>query len=248
MITVDLDDIEKMDGNKRNALFLATFKSLEAYFSRLVNSKAEYISFSQALNTAYSKKLTPGILTGENYDFLKSASEFRNLLSHNNDVCYATPSFLLRFLTLADGFLYPVKAIDISTLYEKLIMCSCSSNVLETIKKMRDGCISHVPVVEGGKLQGIFSAGTLFDIAADDETQFSKNWTMKDILPYLNRHSNEDFVYVKPSLPAVDVSSLFNKSASHQKRTAVVFVTSDGTSKGMLLGMITPADLLKIKS
>ena len=42
MILITLDDLKKMDGNARTDIFLATFKTFEAFLSRLVKTKGEF--------------------------------------------------------------------------------------------------------------------------------------------------------------------------------------------------------------
>ena len=117
MMLKTLDDLKKMNDEARTEIFLATFKTFEAFLSRLVKTKGEFTSYSQALNIAYSQKLSP-ILTGDNYDFLRSVGELRNILSHNNDVCNPNPEFLYKFLLIADSMMYPLKSI---------ILCTCPS-------------------------------------------------------------------------------------------------------------------------
>lgn len=243
----DKDHFEDVGEEKRVEIFISNFKSLEAFLSRKANVKENFVPFSQALNYVYSKKIFPGVLTGENYDFLRSAAELRNVLSHNNDICSPTAKFVHRFVRLSNALIYPAKALDIATPLGKMLTCSLKDQTGELIEKMNENGFSHVPVVEKGKFIGVFSVSTLFDRALKEPFTYSPEKTVEDFKEYLMNHTNERFLYVLPTVSAYSLKGSLTKSKSHERRTAVIFVTSNGTNRGNLLGMITETDLLKLE-
>lgn len=246
MMLKTLDDLKKMNDEARTEIFLATFKTFEAFLSRLVKTKGEFTSYSQALNIAYSQKLSP-ILTGDNYDFLRSVGELRNILSHNNDVCNPNPEFLYKFLLIADSMMYPLKSIDIATPYSKMMKASMNYKVGKLIFNMKEKGFTHVPVAENNKLIGVFSVSTFFDKALTGGFSYSPNDTVKDYESLLDSHNTERFIFVSKDVSAFSLRDMLKKTKVHEKRAAVIFVTDNGSNNGKLLGMITETDLLKIK-
>ena len=77
--------------------FLSNFKKLESELVKLSSLDDDYISFSRALSNVYQRKINDVVSDEDNYDILKQASDLRNILSHNNDVCIPADNFLSRF-------------------------------------------------------------------------------------------------------------------------------------------------------
>lgn len=248
MLLITLEECEKMSDDKKNEVFLASFKKLEAFLSRKAAVKDNFIPFSQALNIVYSKRMCGDVLNGENYDFLRSAAELRNVLSHNNFICFPTSQFLYKFLFLSDSLLYPQKSIDIATKYKNLLTCSLDDFVSDLIVTMNERGLTHVPVVENGRLIGVFSVSSFFDKALHGAFNYESNVRIKDFEDCLKDHSTERFIFVPPYVSAYSLKGMLRKNKSHERRPAVIFVTSDGTNKGNLLGLITETDLLKLEA
>lgn len=237
-------DIEKMDEEERTSLFLSRFKSFEAYLERLMN-KDKYTSYSQCLNVLYKHRSIKG-LDGDAYDFLRSVGELRNIISHHNDICSPSIDFLYKFIRLSDSFMYPIKSIDIATPYNKMLKASLDDKVSEVIRKMKEKSFTHVPVIEDNRLAGVFSISSFFELATKGCFTYSLDTKIKDLVIELDSHSSEKFVFVDEKTPGEYLKQMFVKTVEHEKRTAVIFVTSDGNKNSKLLGMITQTDLLKL--
>lgn len=245
MTLITKEYINTLDGNKRVDLFLTTFKTFESYLSRLVGKTNEYTSYSQCLNMAYSKKLNP-IIDGQTYDFLRSVGELRNLLSHNNELCFPTFELLYKFISITDSIMYPLKSIDIATKTNDMIKANMDDKVIDVIDKMNDKSITHVPVIQQNKLVGVFSVSTLFDKALLGDYKYDKSLKISDFSDALNNHSSERFLFVDSNISAIYLKDMLKKTKKHEKRAAVIFVTDNGKSDGKLLGLITETDLLKL--
>ena len=82
-----------MTEEERIDCFLTVFKDLEKELVRISRLKDDYISFSRALNHIYYNRMNPVVSQRDCYDFLKTASDLRNILSHENDVCAPSEKF-----------------------------------------------------------------------------------------------------------------------------------------------------------
>lgn len=230
---------------KRDA-FLSSFKRLEAFLVRRTRGADGFSSFAQALGEAHSRKLIPGVLDGATYDFLRSAGELRNLLSHNDALCTPDASFLARFFSVVDHLLHPVRCLDVATPYAKMVKAQMGDPVGPLLSTMRDEGISHVPVVSSGRWVGVFSVSTLWEKALAGGFTYSLKLPISSFSPYLREHQNERFLFVRPDVSAHEVKGLWKKKKPRERRAAVVFLTADGTPRGKLVGLLTEADLLQV--
>ena len=240
-----------MDEKERKDVFLERFKELEQKLLSLCKSTGdEHVSFSRALNRVYYEGKDPIVSVWDNYDFLRTASDLRNILSHENNVCAPTESFLSRFTSLAGSIIKPLKARDIRT--RNRIVCSRQEKVSSLLPVRNKERISHVPILgENGVVLGIFSRSTLFDylsLKKDVDSSFleKKRREREEIVsPY--GHLNERFVFVSPYARADERNSLIRKTKSHDKPVGLILVTKNGNRKDKLLGLITLTDLAKIR-
>lgn len=245
MTTYTKKDLDLMDPSKRTDTFLSQFKAFEAFLSRIVGSE-KYTSYSQCLNTIYSKRLISS-LNGDDYDFLKSAGELRNIISHHDQICDPSSCFLYKFIRLTDFFMYPVSCKDIATPYSKMMVRNPSATMGDLLMEMKKKSFTHVPIVESDRLIGVFSMSSFYENATKGEFAYKPTMKVSEFVIDLDSHSSEKFLFVDSKMSAIHLIDMFKKTVEHEKRTAVVFVTTDGTKNGRLLGMITQTDLIKLK-
>ena len=97
-----------MTDKERIDKFLSLFKKLEKELIALSKIRdSEYVSFSRALNKVHYDKLNPIIASQDNYDFLKTCSDVRNLLSHEENTVIPTDSFIQQFMKIIDSIFNP---------------------------------------------------------------------------------------------------------------------------------------------
>ena len=116
-----------------------------------------------------------------------------------------------------------------------------------TIKKMTEKLYTYVPILEDGKLVGVFSENTLLDIVnlesgiiIDEETKFD---SIKSAL-MIENHSMEDFVFVARNKNVYDIELLFKDYFSRNKILGCIYVTENGKRDEQILGMLTAWDVL----
>lgn len=229
--------------------FLDLFRELEDRVVILAQMDEEFVSFSRAIDKIHKFHLDPVISEESCYRFLKTASDLRNLLVHENQVCVPSQAFVDKFANYVKIITKPMKALDIATKDGDLIQFGPLTRLKEACRLMADKHLSHVPIVTDLKVRGVFSASSLFQyyyqkgsIKADEET------VVKDLIPLdsFQEHLNEEFAFIGPEVPAYSLLTRFAKKKSGEKRLTVLFITDDGKAGGRLLGIITETDLLKL--
>lgn len=239
-----------MTSQEKIELFLTHFKELENHILSLAKIKSEgHVSFSKALNDVYYQRKEPLISQYDNFDFLKTCADLRNILSHENDVCVPSDEFLNKFIKLKESIIHPLTCYDICS--KKVYSCKKNDSVLNCLKKMTYYSLSHLPVLDDDNcVQGVFSRETLFDfysmneiIHCDEKTKIEE---FMEFIP-LDEHLNEKYLFVSRNRKVDEICSNLFKSKEHDKNIGLIFVTENGRSTQKLLGVITVTDLAKTR-
>ncbi len=237
-----------MTEEERVDSFLASFKELEKELAHISRIKDDYVSFSRALNQIYYNRLNPIIAQRDNYDFLKTASDLRNILSHENNVCAPSESFLERFQKIGKAILSPYDCYDVCT--KDVDTCVLSTPVFEAMERMVKNGLSHLPVVNAkGQVIGVFSRSTLFDfLQGRNKMELDASYTIQDFRSAVSfdGHLNEDFFFVPRHRSVVDAFGMILKKKAHDKQVGLLLVTENGRKTEKLLGVITALDLAKL--
>ena len=178
--------------------------------------------------------------------------EIRNLMTHTADIggeAIVTPAEgvvdILR--EILEYVKKPPMALDYATRADRILKASPMDFALPLMKAMSRRGFSHVPVMRGENMVGVFSVSTVFSSAILGGAPVDDGTRVKDfeaLLP-VESHLAEQFAFIgeQATLPAAQAA--FDRR--ERKRTAAVFVTRGGGPEGLLLGMITPWDVLRKK-
>lgn len=232
---------------ERRDEFLKEFKELETRLVKISNIKDDFVSFSRALNQIYYKRLNPIVSDYDCYEFLKTAGDLRNILSHKNNVCSPSEEFLSQFHKITNAILNPIKAYDIAT--KNLSFCRLGDPLKRVLKEMDEKKISHVPVLDDDlRVLGVFSRNSLFDqILCGRSLEHLDELSIRDFKEVIGfeNHRNEAFLFVNRYKNAEELLPLMVKRKAHDKTASILFVTQNGSPKERLLGIITLTDLAK---
>jgi predicted transcriptional regulator len=228
--------------------FLRAFKELENELLSIAQIPSDgHVSFSKALNEVYYSRKNPIISEYEKYDFLKTAADIRNILSHENDACVPTEEYVSKFEKLVDAIIHPLTCYDVCT--RKIHSCRKDDLLFDVLSKMDSYMLSHIPVLdEDGVVQGIFSRNTLFDyVCTRKNFQFDENTRLtqfEEFLP-LDKHLNEAYLFVSRNCKVNEIYSRLFKNREHEKNVSLLLVTHDGRKSQKLLGVVSTTDLTK---
>lgn len=229
--------------------FLEEFKKLEAELISVAKIRDDYVSFSRALNKVYYERLNPVVADVDVYEFLKTASDLRNILVHRLEVCEPTAVFLAKFKKTVKEITNPAKCLDVCTKGADLVSCHPGNLVREVAAIMVEAGLSHIPVLTGEGIVGVFSRTSFFEYYAQrGKLETTEDFTIRDLLDVirLEQHSNERYLFVSPKTPVYEVYKVISKKEPKARRLSCVFVTQNGRSDGKLVGIITETDLVKM--
>jgi CBS domain-containing protein len=121
-----------------------------------------------------------------------------------------------------------------------------TTNVIQLLRTMNKNIYTHVPIMDGDKLVGIFSENTLLSYLADaGEAIITDDMTVADFadcIP-LKAHASELFVFLPRSARLSQIFEVFNKAIHKHERIGMVFITEHGEENEKPLGIITAWDL-----
>lgn len=236
-----------MTDEERINAFLASFKEVEKEIIALSKLEGDFVSFSRALNEVYYQRLNPTVADRDVYDFLKTASDLRNLLSHENDVCAPTEDFLVRFDQIKERILHPLTCYQAATKGINYLRPGDSLKTAELL--LVNNGLSHLPILDSdGIVTGVFSRSTLFDyVSLHGEVSLDASYSISDFreVTGLNDHQNEFFLFVSRTESVRDAFEALNRKEMHTKKAALLFVTEHGKPEERLLGVISAGDLIR---
>ncbi|MBQ7826772.1 MAG: CBS domain-containing protein [Clostridia bacterium] len=197
---------------------------------------------------------------------LNICREMRNMLSHHAKIggkaVFEPSDEVVKILRqIIDDVKNPPVAMTIATPADKLFTCGYDDLVEDVVHVMKAEGYSHVPVVENGRLVGVFSVSTVFALVDKygiegiskcceaDREYLGRNTTIsrfREFLP-IDRHVTESFGFVADSSPYSSLQRRFGLQGAKSLRLVALFVTENGRAEEKLLGMITPWDMIREK-
>lgn len=239
-----------MTDKERIEEFLSAFKDLEKELVSIAHLNDDFVSFSRALNYIYYNQLNPVVSNRDNYDFLKTASDLRNILSHENNVCSPSEEFLSKFLHVSQAIISPLNCYQLAS--KDITSVHDCDEVMKVIRIMDEKKLTHIPIIdEKGLVKGIFSRSTFFDFAMIHESvSIDDSYQVSDFssVTGLDSHSNESFFFVSRYTNVLKAFSMIRKNKAHDKGVGLLLVTEHGKANEKLLGIITATDLAKVSS
>jgi len=230
--------------------FLTEFKQLEIELVKNCGLKDNYISFSRALNVIHSRGLDPVIASTDVYEFLKTASDLRNILSHRNNVAAPTEEFLNTFKRISSNIIHPTLCLDVATKGNNILIGHTSDCILTLMRLMSSRFLSHIPVYdENSNFVGVFSRTTLFEMfLKEKKINLDESTKVIDIIKFIDlaQHNNEQFMFVDKYTKIIDVYEKLLKHSKEERKLSCIFITAHGKANERLLGVVTQVDLLKI--
>ena len=176
--------------------------------------------------------------------------DVRNLLTHRPLIgeFYAvepTDAMLSLLEKLIDRLEHPLSAIRIAVPLEEVLSASLDSPVLDSLEKMYKRAFSHMPILEDGKVAGVFSGSSLMNCVLYKHIMFSGDLKFRDIKDTFtfDQHPSETFRFVSRDTLVSDISDMFDEALQQEERIGMIFVTENGKSDEELLGIITAWDV-----
>lgn len=102
-----------------------------------------------------------------------------------------------------------------------------------------------MPILDEGKVVGVFSGSTLMNCVLFEHINFTEETTFRDIRDRLtfDQHPSETFRFVARDELVSKISDMFDETLRQEERIGMIFVTEHGKTDEELLGIITAWDV-----
>lgn len=178
--------------------------------------------------------------------------EIRNLLSHNAGaqgapVVEPSQETVERLDEIVAYVRRPRCAAEFGTPAKDIFCARTGDRLIDVMRCMRKNGYSHVPVLEGRSVTGVFSVKSLFDhlaeTGADGLNEGARIADLGERLRF-DREVGERYMFAAADCSIVSVRSAFEKYTRKNCRLGAVFVTRTGAPEEDLICMLTPWDVL----
>lgn len=233
-----------MDENSRERAdrFIAAIEKIKGILERKYQHK--FTGIGQALRHADSQKHR---LVQKNRALLEAATDLRNVIQHTavlDGEVIADPrrSAVEAIEKLADQLANPPQ---VRHYMSEPVTLSSNSPLRDVATSVVDRNLSQIPVYDGSTYVGLFTTNSLArwlsnSIEADTGELIADNVSVAQVLEYAEDHEMAKFV--KPTTPVIDVCVILSREQS----PPCVLITTDGSPKGDLQGILTRFDVVSI--
>ena len=185
---------------------------------------------------------------------IQSCADLRNFYQHDSkiknryvsDVSDEAIEFI-RSLTLIvnDRKKCKDRCIPFKNVYWRTL----NDSVKDTMRVMNTKMYTHVPILDGGKVIGVFDENSLFSFISSDTDgifEFDDSLRFSDLISFINLNDREmeEFKFLKITSWLDDAVSEFNKSFENGKRLGLLMLTASGKPNEELQGILTPWDVI----
>lgn len=182
---------------------------------------------------------------------LKMYAKLRNAIVHNpyknesDPIAEPHHNIVEKYEHLKDKILHPPKALD-AVAVKEVFTTTLNARVSDVIARMNKNSFSHVPVMDQGRMIGVFSENTVFSYLVERGCMlFSENLTIGDFGEFIpfDKHRGEYFKFVPGNTTVGRLEEMFHQKLDGKRRLAVVYVTENGSPREELLGVVTAWDI-----
>lgn len=187
-----------------------------------------------------------------NFDILKQYARLRNCIVHDTvsgaegAIAVPLPEVIERYQSILNRLKNPLTVYDICTHRSKMLVAASNSRAIDIMQAMENLHISRVPILEDENVIGVFNGHVLIHyLASTKKCLISNNTVMNELAKFtgLDSHTKEQFDFIDKKLNVYDAEKYFKKINKNNHKLVALFITSDGTRKGKLLGLLTEWDL-----
>ncbi len=236
---------------KNSQRFIKIYNHLDDYMRDLLDESVK-VSHTYLIDTLAKKNS----LFRHYKNDLKEFAELRNAIVHNTHFsgkrfgeAIAEPinEAIKLYEELLHHVMQPKTAKDLYRRIdaETVLTANLNSPLIQIIKLMHNRKNTCVPILEAGKLVGVFSENVLLSLIARNDVLDFNNLKVREIVDYIdiNSHHGEYFVFCKINDDIFKIKAFFQNQNS-KKRLEMIFVTGNGNPKEHILGVISPWDLV----
>lgn len=225
----------------KTELFLDLYKTLEARVSAVYGDDVRGSEVTWLSNRREFRHLR---------DELDYCREVRNILSHNPKV---DGDFLVepsdKMIKLLEDIIRevdsPARIDEVMIHRNQVLACSLDDLVKPALAKMLQSSFTHIPILDDGRVCGVFSEKTLLTCMVDKAFAAGSDLTFADIKKYLalENRGYESFRFIAHDLTVSDAGKMFSDAIRKKDRIGMIFVTHGGKPTERLMGIVTAWDV-----
>lgn len=241
--------MHNVNDNKSNAeKFIVIYNELDRYM-RTYLDEDDRIGHTDLIKRMAKRNK----VFAKHKDDLILFARLRNSIIHNpynrdiDPIAEPHDRIVENYKEIRDKLLNPPTALDtIAVKGKNVYSVTTDEFAFDVMNVMRDNNYTHVPVIDGDFIIGVFSESTVFSyMVANEEMPINRNTKIevfKEFIP-LDKHVSEFFSFVNKDTLVVEIEEIFQRKFSGKKRLSVIFITETGNVKEKILGLITPWDV-----
>ncbi|WP_425449619.1 CBS domain-containing protein [Dethiothermospora halolimnae] len=227
--------------------FLQIYNDFDREVKRIL-SVSVHMPHNKALNIIAKRNK----LVQKNLDILKSYSRLRNSIVHETitgaerAIAEPLPEVVENYENILNRLKNPLTAYDICTYRQKLLVATSNNLAIDIMNAMKEMLITRVPIIKDDRVVGVFNGNTLIYYMINKKNPIiTEETTIKDFMEYatLDTYRKENFDFVATDTTVFEIEELFRRENENNHKLIALFITSDGSQKGKLLGMVTEWDL-----
>lgn len=178
--------------------------------------------------------------------------EVRNLLSHEVRIggdFAVTPSdaaiaFLEKILAMIET---PPMARSRATPRSKILSAKPGDSLLALTRAMQAKGVSHVPLLSGGAVTGVFSENVLFEALLQNRClTITEETTLAEFAEFLpiERSLGKAYQFLPETATLDDAGEMFDNAYDRNRKLKILFITQHGLPREPLLALLSPYDVL----
>ncbi len=221
--------------------FLELYKKLEASVANHYGEKKEGGSVARLGKRAEFRYLR------EELDYVR---DVRNLLAHrpkiSDDYMVEPSEGMIKLLkTIIDKVERPAIAGNIMVKMDQVLSFNKGDFVLPALRQMYDRGISFVPILNEGKVCGVFSDSIFIHCTITAKHPMEEGTMFYEIEDEIGLTSNQavQFVFIERDTPVDELSDMIEEAEREHRKVGMIFVTEHGKESERLLGIITAWDV-----
>ncbi|SHK52284.1 CBS domain-containing protein [Paramaledivibacter caminithermalis] len=229
-------------------VFLHTYNEFDKQIKKILGVDG-YMSHTKVLDRLAKKNK----LINRNIDELKAYARLRNCIVHDTTssgfgkpIAEPLPEIVENYKRILNLLINPLTVYDICTYRSKMLIASPNQLAMDVMHAMKQQLVSRVPIVEDDKVVGVFNGNTLiYYMLSTYNPIITDKSTINDFMKYasLDTQRKEHFEFVTKKISIYEAENLFKYKNKDNHRLIALFITSDGTQKGKLLGIVTEWDI-----
>lgn len=187
------------------------------------------------------------------YDRILYCQKVRNLLAHENKIfgekspIIPSDEMINFIIETIELFKNRPKCREISIPAFKVETAELEDYIYPVMELMREHDYSNIPILNNGRVIGIFSENSIFKYLMEDGIiEIDRDKTFDDLKQYImmDKISPGMYCYLPNEYFVDDVRVLLDNQYKNGNRIDIIFLTHSGKPSEKLLGIITPWDIL----